>query len=153
MQLTYIATSIAILAIGQASTIPVRRQDTAPTFANVGDACSVGREDGECDKFGRCVQFIPPNEQSVLNQGRTVDTCTQIPDGEAEVGFGNSFNGEGEPLFGNAGVACTVGNEDGECDQFGRCSQFIPPNEQSILNQGRPVDTCTAGGQVGTLKH
>ncbi|KAG7137900.1 hypothetical protein HYQ46_008404 [Verticillium longisporum] len=44
MQLTYIVTSMAILAIGQAST---------------------------------------------------------TPDGEAEVGFGNSFNGEGEPLFGN----------------------------------------------------
>lgn len=90
---------------------------------------------------------------SVFVRPADVMTFSAVPDGEAEVGFGNSFNGEGEPLFGNAGVACTVGNEDGECDQFGRCSQFIPPNEQSILNQGRPVDTCTAGGQVGTLKH
>ncbi|KAF2684629.1 hypothetical protein K458DRAFT_34434 [Lentithecium fluviatile CBS 122367] len=53
--------------------------------------------------------------------------------------------------FGNAGVACTVGNDEGECDEFGRCSQFIPPNENSILNQGRLVGTCTAGGPVGSV--
>lgn len=58
--------------------VPVRRQrGGTDIFANVGDACSVGRQNGECDQFGRCVQFIPPNEQSVLNQGRTVAECTR----------------------------------------------------------------------------
>ncbi|OHW89649.1 hypothetical protein CSPAE12_11780, partial [Colletotrichum incanum] len=63
----------------------------------------------------------------------------------------NFIDGKGSALFGNAGTACSVGAKDGECDQFGRCVQFIPPNEQSILNQGKEVDTCTAGGQTGTL--
>ncbi|OLN83752.1 hypothetical protein CCHL11_08746 [Colletotrichum chlorophyti] len=63
----------------------------------------------------------------------------------------NFLDGKGSALFGNAGKACSVGNQDGECDRFGRCVQEIPPNEQSILNQGKEVDTCTAGGQTGTL--
>ncbi|KAK1727644.1 uncharacterized protein BDZ83DRAFT_749936 [Colletotrichum acutatum] len=63
----------------------------------------------------------------------------------------NFIDGKGSALFGNAGTACSVGAKDGECDQFGRCVQFIPPNEQSILNQGKNVATCTAGGQTGTL--
>ncbi|CCF34357.1 hypothetical protein CH063_01124 [Colletotrichum higginsianum] len=63
----------------------------------------------------------------------------------------NFIDGKGSALFGNAGTACSVGAQDGECDKFGRCVQFIPPNEQSILNQGKEVDTCTAGGQTGTL--
>ncbi|KAH7129045.1 hypothetical protein EDB81DRAFT_808635 [Dactylonectria macrodidyma] len=67
-------------------------------------------------------------------------------------GFGDFASGRGSAIFGNAGATCTVGNDVGECDQFGRCAQFIPPNESSILNQGRLVDTCTAGGQTGTLK-
>ncbi|UQC77200.1 uncharacterized protein CLUP02_02667 [Colletotrichum lupini] len=60
-------------------------------------------------------------------------------------------DGKGSALFGNVGTACSVGAKDGECDRFGRCVQFIPPNEQSVLNQGREVATCTAGGQTGTL--
>lgn len=60
-------------------------------------------------------------------------------------------DGKGNALFGNVGTACSVGAKDGECDRFGRCVQFIPPNEQSVLNQGREVATCTAGGQTGTL--
>ncbi|KAH6668617.1 hypothetical protein F5X68DRAFT_236635 [Plectosphaerella plurivora] len=146
---------MAIMSLGQASSIHRRQRGGnrgTDIFANVGEPCSVGNQDGECDQFGRCVQFIPPNEQSVLNQGRNVAACTRTPNGQTQdTGFGNSFNGEGEALFGNVGVACSVGNEDGECDRFGRCVQFIPPNEQSVLNQGRDVDTCTAGGQVGTL--
>ncbi|KAH7140316.1 hypothetical protein B0J13DRAFT_557518 [Dactylonectria estremocensis] len=67
-------------------------------------------------------------------------------------GFGDFASGRGSALFGNAGTACTVGNDEGECDQFGRCAQFIPPNESSILNQGRSVAACVAGGQTGTLK-
>ncbi|KAF9877868.1 hypothetical protein CkaCkLH20_04444 [Colletotrichum karsti] len=63
----------------------------------------------------------------------------------------NFIDGKGSALFGNAGKACSVGAQDGECDQFGRCVQQIPPNEQSILNQGKNVATCTAGGQTGTL--
>ncbi|KAH0423562.1 hypothetical protein CcaCcLH18_12088 [Colletotrichum camelliae] len=63
----------------------------------------------------------------------------------------NFIDGKGSALFGNVGKACSVGNQDGECDRFGRCVQEIPPNETSVLNQGREVDTCTAGGQTGTL--
>ncbi|KAF6824266.1 hypothetical protein CPLU01_10951 [Colletotrichum plurivorum] len=63
----------------------------------------------------------------------------------------NFIDGKGSKLFGNVGKACSVGNQDGECDRFGRCVQEIPPNEQSVLNQGREVATCTAGGQTGTL--
>ncbi|KAL0931295.1 uncharacterized protein CTRU02_214030 [Colletotrichum truncatum] len=63
----------------------------------------------------------------------------------------NFIDGKGSALFGNAGKACSVGSQDGECDRFGRCVQQIPPNEQSILNQGKNVAACTAGGQTGTL--
>ncbi|KAH6961920.1 hypothetical protein BKA56DRAFT_598088 [Ilyonectria sp. MPI-CAGE-AT-0026] len=66
-------------------------------------------------------------------------------------GFGDFASGKGSAVFGNSGAPCTVGNDEGECDQFGRCAQFIPPNESSILNQGRTVAECTAGGQTGTL--
>ncbi|KAK1467267.1 hypothetical protein CMEL01_11260 [Colletotrichum melonis] len=78
----------------------------------------------------------------------------------AALAVGNAFaasvprsfvDGKGSALFGNVGTACSVGAKDGECDRFGRCVQFIPPNEQSVLNQGREVATCTAGGQTGTL--
>ncbi|KAH8595741.1 hypothetical protein B0O99DRAFT_622551 [Bisporella sp. PMI_857] len=65
--------------------------------------------------------------------------------------FSNFASGKGSKLFGNAGTACTVGSEDGECDRFGRCVQEIPPNELNVLNQGRTVAVCTAGGQTGTL--
>ncbi|KAH7131812.1 hypothetical protein B0J11DRAFT_208883 [Dendryphion nanum] len=65
--------------------------------------------------------------------------------------FSNFASSKGSQVFGNAGLACSVGRQDGECDQFGRCAQFIPPNENSILNQGRPVATCTAGGVVDVL--
>ncbi|KAL6409161.1 hypothetical protein AUP68_05531 [Ilyonectria robusta] len=67
-------------------------------------------------------------------------------------GFGDFASGAGSALFGNAGTACSVGRDEGECDQFGRCVQFIPPNEQSVLNQGGEVAVCTVGGQTGTLK-
>ncbi|KAK1846004.1 hypothetical protein CCHR01_11370 [Colletotrichum chrysophilum] len=63
----------------------------------------------------------------------------------------NFIDGKGSALFGNVGKACSVGSKDGECDRFGRCVQEIPPNEVSVLNQGQTVDTCTAGGQTGTL--
>lgn len=61
------------------------------------------------------------------------------------------MTGEGNEVFGNEGLECQVGNEVGECDRFGRCAQFIPPNENSILNQGREVADCIAGGPVGVL--
>ncbi|KAL5591066.1 hypothetical protein FOBRF1_014623 [Fusarium oxysporum] len=67
-------------------------------------------------------------------------------------GFRDFVTGAGSAVFGNAGSKCSVGLDEGECDQFGRCVQFIPPNEQSILNQGREVDECIKGGQTGTLK-
>ncbi|KAK1689914.1 hypothetical protein BDP55DRAFT_603877 [Colletotrichum godetiae] len=63
----------------------------------------------------------------------------------------NFIDGKGSALFGNVGTACSVGSKDGECDRFGRCVQEIPPNEVSVLNQGKSVATCTAGGQTGTL--
>ncbi|KAK0113655.1 hypothetical protein ONS96_014511 [Cadophora gregata f. sp. sojae] len=64
----------------------------------------------------------------------------------------NSFiTGEGNEVFGNEGVECTVGRDVGECSRFGQCAQFIPPNESSVLNQGREVDECVAGGPVGVL--
>lgn len=67
-------------------------------------------------------------------------------------GFSDFVTGAGSAVFGNAGNPCSVGRDEGECDQFGRCVQFIPPNEQSILNQGGEVDECIKGGQTGTLK-
>ncbi|KXH59559.1 hypothetical protein CSAL01_09549 [Colletotrichum salicis] len=63
----------------------------------------------------------------------------------------NFIDGKGSALFGNVGTACSVGSQDGECDRFGLCVQEIPPNEVSVLNQGKTVATCTAGGQTGTL--
>lgn len=94
MQVTSVIATMAIVSLGQASAseLPLcldtylcetltpqvhRRQNLVDVFDNAGDACSVGNEDGECDKFGRCVQFIPPNEQSILNQGRNVAACTR----------------------------------------------------------------------------
>ncbi|KAM5341455.1 hypothetical protein ACJ41O_014486 [Fusarium nematophilum] len=67
-------------------------------------------------------------------------------------GFSDFVTGAGSELFGNEGAPCTVGNDEGECDRFGRCAQFIPPNENSILNQGREVAECVEGGVVGILK-
>ncbi|PSN68611.1 hypothetical protein BS50DRAFT_586057 [Corynespora cassiicola Philippines] len=65
--------------------------------------------------------------------------------------FSDFITGAGSEVFGNAGTPCTVGNDEGECDQFGRCAQFIPPNENNVLNQGREVAECTAGGVVDVL--
>jgi len=81
-------------------------------------------------------------------------TLSTAPAGQEDVdsGFGDFASGRGSALFGNVGTTCVVGGEEGECDRFGRCTQFIPPNEISVLNRGRTVDVCTAGGQVGTLR-
>ncbi|KAH6879486.1 hypothetical protein B0T10DRAFT_464524 [Thelonectria olida] len=45
-------------------------------------------------------------------------TAASIP--RQDSGFGDFASGRGSALFGNAGTPCSVGREDGECDQFGR---------------------------------
>ena len=62
------------------------------------------------------------------------------------------MSGEGNEIFGNVGKPCTVGRDTGECDRFGRCTEFIPPNELSVFNRGREVAECVVGGPVGVLK-
>ncbi|KAK1634702.1 hypothetical protein BDP81DRAFT_407876 [Colletotrichum phormii] len=80
MQISAIFLTVAAFAVDNAfaATVPRNFIDGKGNalFGNVGTACSVGSQDGECDRFGRCVQEIPPNEVSALNQGKTVATCT-----------------------------------------------------------------------------
>ncbi|KAH7086713.1 hypothetical protein FB567DRAFT_526088 [Paraphoma chrysanthemicola] len=68
-----------------------------------------------------------------------------------QFGSGSFASGEGNEVFGNVGLECQVGRQVGECDRFGRCTQFIPPNELSVLNQGSPVAECQAGGATGVI--
>ena len=90
MQLTPLLPVAALLSLAQAAAVPVEVRSftdgKAPDMTNL--ACSVGREKGRCDSIGRCVQLIPPNEISVLNQGAAVAQCnsvntegTQVPPG------------------------------------------------------------------------
>lgn len=62
--------------------------------------------------------------------------------------FSGFINGEGNVVFGNEGVACTVDGEDGECNQFGSCFR-LNVNEVDTLADNAPE--CIAGGEIGVL--
>ncbi|KAG6359689.1 hypothetical protein INS49_013212 [Diaporthe citri] len=62
--------------------------------------------------------------------------------------FSGFINGEGNVVFGNEGVACTVDGEEGECNQFGSCFR-LNVNEVDALAQDAPE--CIAGGEIGVL--
>lgn len=57
-------------------------------------------------------------------------------------------NGEGNVVFGNDDVACTVDDEQGECNQFGSCFK-LNVNEIDTLADNAPQ--CIAGGEVRVL--
>ncbi|KAF2195142.1 hypothetical protein K469DRAFT_615438 [Zopfia rhizophila CBS 207.26] len=152
MRFTTIINFTLALAVGQTFAAPT--PDSSLKIARQEITCANG--EGVCDQFGRCGRNIPPNEFQLLRaeEGECDAAIDQdaVAAAEQDDAFSNFASGKGNEIFGNAGVACQVGNEEGECDQFGRCAQFIPPNENSILNQGQPVDECVAGGPVGVLK-
>lgn len=62
---------------------------------------------------------------------------------------GSFITGEGDEVFGNQGVKCSVGGSTGVCQSNGQCANEVPPNEIDVLGSGKPVAACTAGGAVG----
>lgn len=82
---------------------------------------------------------------SPTRRGTAGLTTTGSMMGRRQNGSFDSFtDGSDSEIFNNEGAACSVGSQDGTCDQFGRCVQFIPPNRGNVLNQGETVPECTA---------